>query len=62
MDDYKVNQLNTFRERFVKMTNKEIIDVLEREAKTPGWTTSKSLFLSALRGELEKRKIDKVIR
>ena len=58
LDDNTLEKLNEFRKRFEKMTDKELIEIREQETKTPGWTTSRSLFLSALREELEKRGIN----
>ena len=57
IDADTLEKLNTFRKRLEKMSDKELIEVREREAKTPGWTTSRSLFMSALRDELQKRGI-----
>lgn len=47
-----------FLDRFKKMSDDELLDVLKNEATKPGWTRSRSLFLSSLNEELKYRKID----
>lgn len=56
-DKDTLEKLNTFRKRFEKMSDKELIEAREREAKAPGWTTSRSLLMTALKEELQKRGI-----
>ncbi len=57
MDESTFNRLNEFRKRFKEMTDQELNDTREREAKKSGWTTSRSLFLTTLKEEVEARDI-----
>lgn len=47
-----------FEERFKKMNDKELIHAYKNDIGNPGWVSSRALFITALREELNKRKLD----
>jgi len=46
-----------FLDRFKKMSDDELLEILKKDSNKPGWTRSRSLFLSSLNEELKNRKI-----
>ena len=46
-----------FKERFRNMDDKELVDTYANDMRKPGWVSSRSYFLLALKQELNKRNI-----
>ena len=46
-----------FKERFKNMSDEQLIETYNSDRGKPGWVTSRAMFHTALREELEKRNI-----
>ncbi|OGJ67710.1 hypothetical protein A2947_03260 [Candidatus Peribacteria bacterium RIFCSPLOWO2_01_FULL_54_110] len=44
-----------YQERFKKMTDEKLQDILNKDFGNPGWVAARGRFLSALRTEFENR-------
>ena len=56
VDHKKVAQ--EFKDRFKRMSSDELIGAFNREVGNTGWTTSRAIYLNALREEIESRGYD----
>lgn len=52
------NKFYEYQSLFQKMNNKDLITAFNKEVGNNGWTTSRSIYIAALREELNTRKFD----
>ncbi len=50
-----VGKYEAFREGFSKMTNEELVEALRDDNRKAGWTSSRDMFLGALKEEFKQR-------
>jgi len=48
----------SFKERFEKMSDKELVDAFNEEVGNPGWTGARGAYLAALHSEFRERGFD----
>ncbi len=50
-----LKNLEDFKKRFESMSDEQLISTLKDDLRKPGWVSSRAMFHSALRDEMEKR-------
>lgn len=53
--------LEEFKERFGGMSDEQLIDTFKADLGKSGWVSSRAMFHSALREEMEKRGLETMI-
>lgn len=50
-----------FKKRFESMSDEQLLETFKADLGKPGWVSSRAMFYSALREELEKRGLETMI-